>query len=245
MITIHSDDFGYKNYTDKKVVQLLRKGRINSVSVLANMVDRNSIRLLKNALAVNKKAQVGIHINFTDGKSIYENPFIPSLVDKRNDFYRLPKFLIRLFLGMVDVNHMEKEAIRQIQYLKQQGIKVRFLDSHNHIHAVSPIAEMFDRICRTERIKQIRSYKRVKNFTLIAKLKNLVLKLGAYVFNLRFNGKLELPAPWKKENGEKLSFMSWEGDSFDVASLKEKNLVVVAHPYLPFDSNKSYIWMLM
>lgn len=245
MITIHSDDFGYKTYSDKKIIQLLRRDRIKSVSVLINMCDKNSLKSLVNLIRNKPDIRCGLHLNLTEGKSLESKEYIPTIITGRNNLLSLPKVMFGIFSRFINPGHIEREIKAQARALKKSGLKVSFIDSHQHLHAISPIAEIVEKIAKAEDIKVIRSYKSIKTYTLIAKIKYLILKSAAYLSYLIYFGKWGLPVSWNGDYSHIYSFMSWEGSHFDIASIKDKRLIFVTHPFLPFDSNKSYTWYLI
>lgn len=245
MIIIHSDDYGYKDYTDKKIVQLMAKGKLKSVSVIANMVESKSLAKMLKIARKKGDVKIGLHINLTEGHSLSDKSFIPSLVFKKNRLLGLMKFFLKLIMKQINEEHIEKEINRQIDYLNENGVKVSILDSHEHIHALSPVAEIIEQIAIKRGIERIRSYKNVKNHTLIANIKYQILKITSYLSHLVYFGSIDLPATWKIKTPEDYSYMSWEGNNFDPNKVKEKALILVTHPFLPFDSNKSYMWFLI
>ena len=244
MITIHSDDYGYKMYSDKKIIRLLRLGKIKSVSVLMNMTSRPRLKTLAELVRQKPHIRVGLHLNLVEGKSCEGKKYIPSLVDNRGNFYPLNKLVSKLMLRAVDAFHLEREIRCQIRFLKAAGLKVSFIDSHQHVHALSPVAEVVMKVASEERIAQIRLYGKVKTYTLIAKAKLIFLKAVAYVSFRIYGKKTGLPVSWEKRGEESYTFMSWEGNGFDVSKVRDKSLVFVTHPYLPFDTNKSYMWLI-
>ena len=242
MIALHSDDFGYKTYSDKKILRLLRLGRIKSVSILINMCENSSLRSLVKLVNSNPGIKVGLHLNLVEGRSMEQKAYIPSLVSGRNKFFSLKKFTSLLFLHLINPGHIEREIKVQVNALKRTGLKISFIDSHQHLHAVSPIAEIVEKVAEKEKITVVRSYKNIKTYTLMAKMKYLILKLIAYCSHLLIYGKVGLPVTWNMQNRDSYSFMSWESTNFDITSIKDKKLIFVAHPFLPFDSNTSYMW---
>ena len=245
MISLHSDDFGYKNYSDKKIIQLLRAGRIKSVSVLINMAGTRNLRSLLKLVRSRPEIKVGLHLNLIEGKSINHQAYIPSIVYGRGNFFPLKKLIPRLLLKTVNSRHLEREIKSQVRILKQKGFKVSFIDSHQHLHAISPVAEIVNKVAIDEGIKVIRSYRKIKTYTLVAKSKYLILKTAAFFSYIVKYGKVGLPVSWNMKVNDSYAFMSWESNSFDISRVKDKKLVFVTHPYLPFDTNKSYTWMLV
>ena len=243
MITLHSDDYGYKDYSDKKIIQLLRQDRIKSVSVLVNMAGKSSLSSLLNIIREKPEIKIGLHLNLIEGKSLSLYSFIPSLVYGRGNFYPLNRLISRLILRLINPAHIEREIKAQISSLRQSGFKVSFIDSHQHLHAISPFAEIVSKVALEEKVKVVRSYRRIKTYTLIAKIKYLTLRASAIASYFLASGKIGLPVSWNLKVEDSYAFMSWESNNFDISRVKDKKLVFVAHPYLPFDTNTSYMWM--
>ena len=244
MITIHSDDYGYKMYSDKKIIRLLRLGKIRSVSVLINLTNKQRLKTLADLVRQKSHIRVGLHLNLVEGKSSEGRKYIPTLVDNRGYFYPLKKLLPKILAKTVDPFHLEREIKKQIKLVKEAGLKVSFIDSHQHLHALSPVAELVEKVSKEEKVPQIRLYGRIQTFTLIAKAKLQLLKALSYLsYYLQYH-KSGLPSSWQKNSEESYAFMSWEGNGFDVSKVKDKSLVFVTHPYLPFDTNKSYMWLI-
>ena len=244
MITIHSDDYGYKMYSDKKIIRLLRLGKIRSVSVLINLTNKQRLKTLADLVRQRPHIRVGLHLNLVEGKSCEGKKYIPTLVDNRGYFYPLKKLLPKILLKTVDPFHLEREIRRQIRLVKEAGLKVSFIDSHQHLHAISPVAELVEKVSKEEKVSQIRLYGKIRTHTAIAKVKLQLLKAISYLSFYLQNHKTGLPSSWQKNGEESYTFMSWEGNGFDVSKVKDKSLVFVTHPYLPFDSNKSYMWVI-
>src|SRR3989344_7935397 len=146
MITIHSDDYGYKKYTDKKIVQLVKNDRIKRISVLLNMADKDSLKALKKVANKKLGIKIGLHLNLVEGRSMTGKQYISSLVNQKGTFFPLWKVVTLLSLGKIDKQHIAREVTRQITLLKKAGYKVSFINSHQHLHALSPVAEIVTEI---------------------------------------------------------------------------------------------------
>ena len=245
MPNIHSDDYGYKIYSDKKIIQLIKNKRIKSVSVLSTMVGQSSLKALKKQAGNNNHLHIGLHLNLIEGKSNSGKDFVPSLLSGKGNFYFLPVFLIRLFLKTINKDHLKREIEQQIDKLQKSGLTVNFIDSHQHVHALSPVAEILDEIVKEKKIKNIRTYNNIRTYTFIAKCKFLLLKLASVTSYYLEYGKLGLPSSWRGGHNIQYSIMSWEGGRLDFSKITNKSLILVTHPFLPFDTNKSYISFLI
>ena len=209
------------------------------------MVQDGSIKMLYKQSSKYPDIQIGLHLNLIEKKSLDGKQYIPSLVNKKGFLFPLPIFLILNTLKRINPDHIRREIEKQIDFLTENGLKVSFIDSHQHTHAFSPVAEIVTQVASEKGIPQIRTYNRIRTFTLIAKIKYRLLKLAAYFSHYITYGKLDLPVTWKGNGKTQYSIMSCEGGGLDVLKLKSDSLVLVTHPYLPFDSNKSYIWTLI
>ena len=209
------------------------------------MADKDSLKALKKVANKKLGIKIGLHLNLVEGRSMTGKQYISSLVNQKGTFFPLWKVVTLLSLGKIDKQHIAREVTRQITLLKKAGYKVSFINSHQHLHALSPVAEIVTEIAGREKIKTVSSYKNVNTYTVSAKVKYYFLKFIAMISYLLAYQKWGLPTSWNTDDKERYSFMSWEGIKLDVLRLRDKKLVLVAHPFLPFDSNRSYIPFLI
>lgn len=240
MIDFHSDDFGYNETNDEKLLQYLEDGLLKSVSVLATMVKPDMLARLQ-ALQVRKSFAVSLHANLIEGKSMLKPETVPSLVSHHNTFYSLPHFFANLMLGKVHKEELRDELEHQLAFLIHNGLKVTIIDSHQHTHALSPVAETVIVLAKKYNIEHIRTYGDVKTYTLQARVKYGVLRTMAYLSRFSTDDQLALPSTWEKTRKmPPLTIMSWEGAGFDIASVRDTALTCVVHPGLGYDTNRSY-----
>lgn len=236
---LFSDDFGYNHKVDLKLVRPIKKHQLTGVSILSTMVRRKELLLLKKtAKATKNKLSVGLHANLVEGKPVIK--LAPSLLTNKGNFYPLLYFTIHILLRKISPKDIKKELTQQLLKIARKGIKVDIIDSHQHTHALSPVAEIVSEIAQEYNIPQIRSYKSIKNYTLKAKAAYLLLKIAAYVSHLVYFHNLDLPISWKTNNKTNWSFLSWENNTLDVTQNGDNKTIYVVHPYLGFDTNRSY-----
>lgn len=217
---IHSDDFGYRPRTDKKILSLIKKRKLDSVSVLAEKADPKTLKMLAE---FSREMPVYAHLDLLQGRNIFS-------------------FSLALIFGRISLRQVEYEIENQLRKLTQKGVKIVGIDSEQHTHAFSPISELVTEVAKRYQIKHIRSYKDIRTFTLLAKLKYLVLKAMAYATHLVAFNKLGLPSSWSISSPNRLVIMSWEGPELDFNELNGelKKTTVIIHPYMGFDTNTSY-----
>lgn len=223
------DDYGYKRNVDKKLNYLITQARIEKISLLSNFLYKRKVNKL---FFSTKKMKFAAHINLTEGKSLTG--------------YRLkilPFFVFRLFLGLERLDDIKKEIEEQLLFLIKKGFKVSELNSHQHIHAISPISEIFKEIATRYKINEIRAYGNIEAITLKGKISLLILKLVAFLSYLFFYKKIGLPYAWQIRNVYPTIFLSWDGANFSLIRLKKKYFYVnlVIHPFLGYDGNEEYL----
>lgn len=238
-IIFQADDFGYNNNSTHLMLRLKKEEKIINFSVIPNL-----FKVIDGANLITSK-EVAAHINLIEGKPISRPNEIASLVDKKGNFYPLLVFIARLFLGRINLKEIYKEIESQINFLQKKGAVIVELNSHQHLHALSPIANIFFDLAQKNNIKIIRSYKNIYSMTTAAKIKYFGLKMLAYISEIIFNKKLRLPRSWMINDEKKTIFMSWESKNFQFDKLNRFNqFKVVIHPGLPFDNNQAYLEIL-
>lgn len=222
-----ADDYGYNKSSENYTNKLFKQGKIKKISVLPNFLYER-----KNQNTFIKGRKITLHVNLIEKKPITDSKKIKSLVSSNGNFYTRYVFLARLLLGLVDRKDIRKEIKAQYDYLLSLGAKITEIDSHDHMHAFSPIAEEVKRFAKRKKLK-IRLYGDLKPYTLRGKLYYIVMKILALTTHFVYLGKLELPPTWKS-SGKKICFMSLE------TRLPSSDYVVVTHPGLKFDKNEDY-----
>ena len=237
---LYSDDFGYNKTIDKAILKLIRRNKLFGASVLSTMVTNKSIRWLAHALSRRRGFILGLHINLVEGTSAEHFLKINSLVDRDGKFFPLIVFVAKLFLGQISKSQIKAEIEAQLVYLKNKGLKIKMLDSHQHTHSISPVAEIVVDLARKYEIPYIRSFNSIQNYSFKAKLTYAFIKLAAFISYFVAYKKFGMPASWRSKKEFNWTVMSWESNTFDIDEEKRKKSAFVIHPYLPFDSNKSY-----
>ena len=241
MIRLYSDDFGYSAKTDKGIIRLIRGGKLFGASVLSTMASSQS--LAKLSLILNRKNGfiLGLHLNLIEGKPARPYKKIKSLVDKKGHFLPLLFFSLKLLLGKINKVHVRSEIESQLTKLLKSGLSVKMLDSHQHTHAFSPVAEVVVDLSRKYNIPYIRSFGTIKTYSLKARLTYAILKALAFLSYFVTYKKIGMPASWEVNQEFDWTVMSWEGDSFDASTINNSRSAFVIHPYLTYDTNRSYL----
>ena len=151
-LIVNADDFGLCKEISAGIVQAYRQGIVTATSVVVNgAYFKDSIKLLKDS-----GIDAGIHLTFTGGERPVSGN-IPGLVDGSGRFLKSYKQVIpRILLGRFDSTALKKELSEQIGILKDNGIGVSHIDSHQHLHLLPGIANMVMDLARKFHIPWVR-----------------------------------------------------------------------------------------
>ncbi len=151
-LIVNADDFGLCKEITTGIIQAFRQGIVTATSVVVNgAYFKESIKLLKDS-----GIDAGIHLTFTGGERPVSGS-IPGLVDDNGFFLKSYRQVIpRILLGRFDRAALEKELSVQISMLKDSGIGVSHIDSHQHLHLLPVIRNMVMRLAQGFKIPWIR-----------------------------------------------------------------------------------------
>jgi len=227
---LYSDDFGYNQEADYGIISLIKKGKLIGVSVLSTMVSTLSLRRLNRVLNGKNNFILGLHLNLIEGKPAQHFLKVNTLVGQNGLFFSLVFFLIKILLGKVDKSQLKSEVENQLDILRKKGLTVKIVDSHQHTHAFSPVAEIVDEVAREQNISYLRSFNSIKTYSLKAKFTYFFLKVLAFLSYFATYKKIGMPVTWRLKKKFDWTVMSWEGDSFDATSIKDNRAAFVIHP---------------
>jgi len=153
-LIVTADDFGLTEGINEGIVKARREGIVTFVNFLASGEAFDNAAGLKDELNIN---EMGAHLALTETVPVSDPATIPSLIAKNGRFFRhYTTFFARLFLGMVDPDHIRLELKSQMDRLKRLGIPVTNLSSHEHIHMAPAILKIFIELAGEYNIPSIR-----------------------------------------------------------------------------------------
>ncbi|MBI9037109.1 MAG: ChbG/HpnK family deacetylase [Bacteroidales bacterium] len=152
-LIINCDDFGWDKFANEGILILAAKQKISSLSIMANLVESDDLKKIPDLNNISS----GLHLNLTVGKPISPISEVSSLVDENEVFLSQKALIKNAFLGKIKTNELEKEILAQLNFLKENHIKVSHIDSHKHIHQYPFIGPMILNILKKNRIEKIRN----------------------------------------------------------------------------------------
>ena len=159
-VVFNADDLGLSPEVNRAIIESFEKGVVRSCSLLVNVpYTEDGIALVKNTTL-----DVGLHLNLAIGKSLTDSR---SLV-KDGIFHGAYRFLIRYFLGMINIKEVEREIRAQIEMFQKMGFALNHIDSHWHLHCLPKIFDVVVKLAYEYDIKKIRMPYYTSSFSLKA-----------------------------------------------------------------------------
>lgn len=161
-LIINADDCGRNPVVDQEINRYIEAGVLTSTTVMANMEDFEGVIDLYEKYK--SKISFGAHLNLTQG-----SPLTNPAVFLKYGFCKEKEGQI-VFNGMpfrwkyinAELQHaVYKELVGQIEKIKDAGIQVSHIDSHQHIHFAPCLTPVFAAVAKEMEITKVR---RPKNF---------------------------------------------------------------------------------
>ena len=155
-LIINADDFGLTRGVNRAVVELHQAGSLTSATLMATGAAFEDAVALTNA---NPALGVGCHITLTDGLPVSPPQSISTLLGPDGKRFRpsLVDFVQALVRGKISEEEVEREALAQVEKLRDAGIKVTHLDTHKHTHLFPAVTRPLLRVAERCGIGAIRN----------------------------------------------------------------------------------------
>jgi hypothetical protein len=152
-IIVNADDYGYSEGVSRGILDLARKGIVTATGVLANspFFDEH----MRSLLSV-PQVDIGVHLNLTTGRPLTAR--LASLLVPSGGEFHSKKYGLALSIlsGSIAKNVVEEEWDAQIRRCLEAGLRLWFLNSHEHLHMLPPLYSMIRRLAERHGIPYIR-----------------------------------------------------------------------------------------
>lgn len=227
----HADDAGLNEAVNKAILQAIKKGRLHSLSIIANAPGTEDFcRQLEKLLPTVKKApELYLHFNIIEFQPLTD--FLKPIVNSEGVLAGKWRVVWHCLTGRLGPAALETELQAQHRQLKQFGVTVTGLDSHQHMHAFAPVADAASRYAAQHNMA-VRSYGNMRCITLLGAVKLQLFKLLARTTQLRHHSFPGLPRTWRRTSGPQFVVASWE--KLNPVLLKPEQLII-CHPGTDYD----------
>jgi predicted glycoside hydrolase/deacetylase ChbG (UPF0249 family) len=232
-LIVTADDMGLTKSINEGIVEACREGVVTAVSVIPT---GEALQDALDAVKTLPFKDIGAHLSLTETK-----PLLSS-----SKFYKNHnRLFFDLLSGRVNMDNIYFELKAQAELLKKSGFKITHINSHEHVHIVPRILEIFIRIAKEYGIPAIRFPRTDRPANGIG-LKDRYRKLVLAHFSSRISGAM-------KDSGLKytdgfaglLDAGRLDIDKVNaiISGLKEGVTELVTHPaYLSPEIFERYFW---
>ncbi len=182
-IIINADDCGSSVEVNKEIENCIKNGKITSTTIMANMLGFEGAVNLYNSYK--DIISFGWHANLTEGSPLTKSQL---LLDKGyykevdgKVLFNGKAYWKRIICHSMAVE-IEKELLRQLERLYDNGIRISHIDSHQHIHTSPSMFFLFPKLLKRFKINRCR---RIRN-----NVASLFSRLSRNVWTIpyKFNG---------------------------------------------------------
>jgi predicted glycoside hydrolase/deacetylase ChbG (UPF0249 family) len=173
---IVADDYGMSEEINNAISDLVHRGIVLKVSVMANKYLEYSIN------DFGGKAETGLHVNFTTG--------MKSSGAKNGGKSSLIKLLYLIFTRKLNIDFILDEVEQQYKEVENKGFKICHLDAHQHIHIIPKVLQSLIICARNKNIDSIRCITmelKYMPFYIISLMRSGFLKLNKAKINFSSN----------------------------------------------------------
>jgi dolichyl-phosphate beta-glucosyltransferase len=132
-VIIHADDYGLAPGVNRAIEEGLASGAVHSASILLG--GDHAGPALRWA-AAHPEFDFGVHLNLTQGRPVLPPGRVSSLVGPDGRFRPLLPLAARVALRRVALHEIEAEWRAQIAAVREAGVLISHLDSHQHVHLI-------------------------------------------------------------------------------------------------------------
>ena len=147
-LIVTADDLGLAKSINEGIAKACREGIVSSVSVIpAGEAFEDAMKVIKDL----GLKEIGAHLALTETK-----PLLSS-----SKFYKNHnRFFKDIFFGKADLGGVRIELKAQLELLKKAGLKITYINSHEHIHMIPEILNIFISLAKEFNIPALRYSRR-------------------------------------------------------------------------------------
>ncbi len=139
-LIVNADDYGLDECINQAVILAYRQGIVTSTTILAN---GDAFHSGIKSLRENSGLGVGVHLTLVNGNPLSRPEEIPTLINGEGKFFNsYQEFIPRFLSGKIKLKEIRTEWAKQISRVREQGIPIDHLDSHQHLHVFPGINQV-------------------------------------------------------------------------------------------------------
>lgn len=141
MLVITADDLGFSKSRNEAIFSAASAGTVSAASLMINMPAAESACHEINERGV--PLDLGLHFTLTSGRPVASPDAVHLLLDSdgmfRHGFVSLFRYASKpAFMEQIRIE-FESQCRRMDDFVRQFGLRLTHVDSHQHVHAIRPI----------------------------------------------------------------------------------------------------------
>jgi chitin disaccharide deacetylase len=153
-LIVHADDLGLSQGVNTGIALAHSEGIVTSASMMAVGAEFEHATRLCIALP---SLDLGVHLTLIEERPLLPSSEVPTLVDHNGRFYAdATMFIRRYFGGNIAMEDVRRELDAQIRRVRDAGIPVSHLDSHQHVHVLPRVFDVTVELAKEHGIPAIR-----------------------------------------------------------------------------------------
>ena len=153
-LIVSADDLGLSESIDRGIIKGYEEGIVTCLNVLPTGAKFYEAMAL---LRVTKAKEVSAHLALTETAPVSEAAKIPSLIAEDGAFHKsYIGFLSDFLQKKIDRDQIYIELKNQVERIKEASFPITSLSSHQHIHMLPGILDIFVRLAKEYDIPSIR-----------------------------------------------------------------------------------------
>lgn len=156
-LIVCADDLGIAKCVNEGIIKAYREGIVSAVNFMPSGDAFDDAARLAGEAGIK---EAGVHLALTESGPVLSPGSIKSLVSGSGRFRsHHNQFLAGFYLGLVDRRQIVAELSAQIRRVRDLGIRITAISSHEHIHMMPPILKIFMALAKDFSIPYIRCLK--------------------------------------------------------------------------------------
>lgn len=184
-LIVNADDLGLSEKTNDGIMEAHLNGIVTSATLMMTMpaVDHAL------AAARNCDLDIGLHVDVSWGRSVFEPVGQTTLTDETGQFLGKKQLLRQLALNRIDYHELVNEIRSQVRAFRSKDLPLYHVDVHQHFHGFPVVMKAIAAVAVSEKIPCIR----IVNELTFSKLVNTFIFL-MFRYSRRFVPNLRLYA---------------------------------------------------
>lgn len=167
-LIINADDFGISKDVNNAIMAAMDLNICSDTTLLVNFEESHHAAEL--AITRNRRNNIGIHLNLTEGKPLTEKIKHESRFCNNEGMFQHKRKEHILILTNSEKIAVYEELTSQVHLCREFGIPVSHADSHNHIHEEPGLLFLMMEVMKNEKIPFLRLTNNLGSTSIINKI---------------------------------------------------------------------------